>query len=225
MSDPGAPPGVLLLIRHGETAWSRSGRHTGRTDLPLTERGERQARALRTMLGGRRFGLVATSPRLRALRTADLAGLDAASSGAPAVDGSVPPWVGERAVWPDLAEWDYGDFEGATTREIRVGFPGWTVFTGEVPGGESVEQVGRRADDVLRRVRPRLAAGDVLLVGHSHLFRVLLARWLGLPPTAGAGFVIEPAAVSELGYEREVPVLRQLNLPAVDTVTDRRGDA
>ncbi|KPM56785.1 phosphoglycerate mutase [Frankia sp. R43] len=203
MSAASGGPGVLTLIRHGETEWSRSGRHTGRTDIALTAEGERQATALRSFLAGRRFVLVATSPRLRATRTADLAGLLATE-----------PTVADRAVWPDLAEWDYGDLEGLTTPAIRRDHPGWSVFTGEVPGGETVDQIGRRADLVLARVRPWLERGDVALVGHSHMFRVLIARWLRLPPTAGACFVIVPAAVSELGFERDTPVLRQLNLSA-----------
>ncbi|MCK9900073.1 phosphoglycerate mutase [Parafrankia colletiae] len=210
MSGGVVPPGVLTLIRHGETEWSRSGRHTGRTDIPLTADGEHQAAQLRASLASRRFVLVATSPRLRAARTADLAGLAPADAG-PAPGASAQPAVLEREVWPDLAEWDYGDLEGETTPDIRRQRPGWTVFTGDVPGGESVEQIGRRADLVLGRVRPRLEQGDVALIGHSHMFRVLIARWLGLPPTAGAGFVVLPSAVSELGYERETPVLHRLN--------------
>ncbi|OAA26023.1 putative phosphoglycerate mutase [Frankia sp. EI5c] len=219
MSRPEAVRGVLTLIRHGETEWSRAGRHTGRTDVPLTARGERQAAALPALLAGRRFALVATSPRRRATRTADLAGLFPGGAADPrsgdgVAGGTTRPQVAERAVWPELAEWDYGDFEGLTTQTIRVDRPGWSVFSGEVPGGEALEQVGRRADRVLGLVRSWLERGDVALVGHSHLSRVLIARWLGLPPAAGAHFVVFPAAVSELAHERETPVLRQLNLSA-----------
>ncbi|WP_026240037.1 histidine phosphatase family protein [Parafrankia discariae] len=198
MTPAEVPAGRVTLIRHGETEWSRTGRHTGHTDIALTATGERQAAALRAVLAGRRFALVATSPRRRATRTAEISGL--CPSGA---EGCV--------VWPELAEWDYGDYEGVTTARIREDQPGWTVFSGEVPGGETAEEVGRRADLVLGRVVPLLADGDVALVGHGHMLRVLVARWLGLPPTAGAHFVIEPAGVSELGFEHENRVLRQLN--------------
>ncbi|SQD95093.1 Phosphoglycerate mutase [Parafrankia sp. Ea1.12] len=226
------PAGRVTLIRHGETEWSRTGRHTGHTDVPLTAEGERQAAALRAALVGRRFVLVATSPRRRAAHTAEIAGLcppagepgtikpgtiRTQAAGTPAALSdtagaqAAAPGAEDCVVWPELAEWDYGDYEGVTTARIREDHPGWTVFTGDVPGGETADEVGRRADLVLGRVVPLLAHGDVALLGHGHMLRVLVARWLGLPPTAGAHFVIEPAGVSELGFEHENRVLRQLN--------------
>ena len=178
----------IVLVRHGETEWSRARRHTGRTDLPLTPAGERAARALRPLLGGREFGLVLTSPLRRAARTAELAGLD------PRPDG-------------DLVEWDYGGYEGLTTAEIaeRLGRP-WSVWSdGVVPGdtlGESLAEVAARTGRVLARAQPVLAAGaDVALVAHGHLLRVLAAGWLGLPPQAGALFTLHAGAVGTLGFE------------------------
>jgi len=197
----GAPSGQLVLLRHGETQWSRDGRHTGATDVPLTPRGEQQAAGQAARLAAWSFGLVATSARTRARRTADLAGLTV-------------PAVKERVVWDDLAEWDYGDYEGITTATIRETVPGWTVFSAPVPGGETTEQVGARADAVLTRLRSWLANADVALVGHGHMLRVLTARWLGLPPRAGAHLVLAAGAVSVLGHEHETPVVEALNLPA-----------
>jgi probable phosphoglycerate mutase len=197
----GVPPGRVVLLRHGETAWSRDGRHTGRTDVPLTDEGERQAAGQAQRLAKLSFGLVATSPRRRARHTADLAGL-------------VAPPAAERVVWDELAEWDYGDYEGITTATIRETVPGWTVWTAPVPGGESAEQVAARADAVLDRLRPSLARGDVALVGHGHMLRVLIARWLGLPPRHGAHFVLAAGTVSVLGHEHGTPVIEALNLPA-----------
>ncbi|MCM3884468.1 histidine phosphatase family protein [Frankia sp. R82] len=199
-STPPPAPGRVVLVRHGQTAWSRDGRHTGKTDVPLTEEGERQAAAQATHLDELTFGLVATSPRRRARHTADLAGL-------------VAPPVAERLVWDDLAEWDYGDYEGITTATIRETVPGWTVWDAPVPGGETVEQVGARADAVLARLRPWLERGDVALVGHGHMLRVLIARWLGLPPRAGARFVLGAGTLSVLGHEHESPVIELLGLP------------
>jgi len=199
------PTGRLVLVRHGETEWSRSGRHTGRTDIPLTPEGERRAAGLPPALREFRFVLVATSPRARAIRTADLAGL------VPGGQRSAAD-VAARAVWPDLAEWDYGDLEGRTTAQIREQQPGWTIWTGQVPGGESAAAVAARADAVLARALPLLFDGDVALVGHGHMSRVLIARWLGLGPAHGASFLVEPASVSVLDHERETPVLGRLNL-------------
>ncbi|MCK9877645.1 histidine phosphatase family protein [Frankia sp. Ag45/Mut15] len=197
----GAPaPGRVVLLRHGQTAWSRDGRHTGRTDVPLTEEGKRQAAAQAAHLDGLTFVLAVTSPRRRARHTADLAGL-------------VSPPVPERLVWEDLAEWDYGDYEGVTTVTIRQSVPGWTVWDAPVPGGETPEQVGARADAVLSRLRPWLERGDVALVGHGHMLRVLIARWLGLPPRAGARFVLGAGTLSVLGHEHESPAIELLNLP------------
>ncbi|BFO17299.1 histidine phosphatase family protein [Streptomyces sp. KM77-8] len=160
--------GDLLLARHGETEWSRAGRHTGGTDLPLTPAGEAQARSLAPLLAGRAFGLVLTSPKARARRTAELAGLT----------GAIPE--------PDLREWDYGGYEGVTTADIHRTRPGWDLWTDGVPPGrdfpgESPRQVGDRADRVLARVSGALDEGDVMLVAHGHLLRVLTARRLGLP--------------------------------------------
>jgi broad specificity phosphatase PhoE len=196
--------GDMVLIRHGQTEWSRTRRHTGLTDIPLTEEGERQARALRPLLAAREVGRVVTSPLRRAARTAELAGLR--------VDETDP----------DLTEWDYGGYEGITTADIRVGRPGWYLWhDGIVPGGpghpgESVEQVGERVDRVLDRLTPLLDGGggaDVVLVAHSHVLRVLTARWLGLPPAAGALFRLETATVSTLGHEHGRPVLTSWNVP------------
>ncbi|MFC4000463.1 acid phosphatase [Prauserella oleivorans] len=191
---------ALLLLRHGQTEWSAAGRHTGRTDLPLTAVGERQAHA-----SGRTYALmdrdtppvlVLSSPRRRALRTAELAGL--------AVDEATE----------DLAEWDYGDYEGRTTDEIRQEVPGWTIWSHPVPHGESVAQVGSRADKVLERIRPALADGDVVLVGHGHFSRVLIARWLGLEASGGVHFKFDPASITVLGHERGEPQILHLNVPA-----------
>jgi broad specificity phosphatase PhoE len=191
----GGGHGQLWLIRHGETEWSKARRHTGRTDVPLTETGERQARALRELLGGLRPVLVLCSPRQRARRTAELAGL-----------GPIVPC-------DDLAEWDYGSYEGLTTAQIKLDRPGWTVWSGEVPGGETAEQIGARADRVLARLRPALADGDVVAVAHGHLGRVLTARWLGLEPTGGRHFALEPASPCVLDTEHGIPVVYRWNLP------------
>jgi probable phosphoglycerate mutase len=183
----------IVLIRHGQTEWSANGRHTSVTDLPLTPEGERRANALASRLANRSFGIVLTSPRTRARTTARLAGLTDAE-----VDG-------------DLVEWNYGEYEGLTTPQIRQKDPGWTVWAGYTPGGESGDLVGARADRVLERVRPVLSSADACLVGHGHMLRVLVARWLGLPPRDGALFKLETATLSVLGYEREAPVLSAFN--------------
>jgi broad specificity phosphatase PhoE len=193
----GGPAGrahLLWLVRHGETEWSRARRHTGRTDLPLTRRGERQALALAPVLARLRPALVLCSPRLRARRTAELAGLT----------GTV--------VDADLAEWDYGEYEGLTIAQIRAGRPGWTIWDGDPPGGETAEAVVARADRVLDRVRAALGSGDVVTVGHGHFSRVLAARWLGLPPSAGGMFTLEPAAPCALGEEHGRPAVVRWNL-------------
>ncbi|MFF7242775.1 histidine phosphatase family protein [Embleya sp. NPDC008237] len=191
----------LMLVRHGETEWSRSGRHTGLTDIPLTPDGEAQAKAVADLLAGRGFGLALISPLTRARHTAELAGI-----------------TGGR-LEPDLVEWDYGGYEGITTDEIRRTVPGWSLWRdGVIPGdaahpGESVADVGRRVDRVLDRVRPVLERGeDAVLVAHGHLLRVLTARWLGLPPEDGRLFRLETARLSTLGYEREQPVLLGWNV-------------
>ena len=183
----------LWLIRHGETEWSAAKRHTGRTDIPLTPTGERQAAALGQSLGDRRFGLVLSSPLRRASETCRLAGY-----GKPA------------EVTDDLCEWDYGVYEGRTTEEIRLEQPGWSIWTASVPNGESIEQVGRRAQRVIQRV---LAIdGDVALFAHAHMLRILTACWLGLSPDAGRLFELGTASVSVLGYERETRVMTRWNL-------------
>ncbi|MEV6000330.1 histidine phosphatase family protein [Streptomyces griseomycini] len=190
--------GDLLLARHGETEWSRAGRHTGRTDLPLTRHGEEQARSLVPLLAGRTFALVLTSPLVRARRTAGLAGLT----------GAVPD--------ADLREWDYGGYEGVTTADIHRTRPGWDLWTDGVPPGpglpgESPEQVGERADRVLARVAGALEEGDVMLVAHGHLLRVLTARRLGLSPAEGRLFRLETGTLNRLSLEHGRPVIAEWN--------------
>lgn len=195
---PDVAAGRVFVLRHGETEWSRTGRHTGRTDVPLTERGRRLAAAAgrlgARLRDGRAPALVLCSPRRRARDTAELAGLR--------VDR-----IDER-----LAEWDYGDYEGRTTPEIRQDVPDWTVWTHPSPHGETAAQVGARADAVLADVRPVLSTGDVVLVGHGHFGRVLTARWIDLPPTAGVRFAMDAGCWAVLGDERGVARLDQLNL-------------
>jgi probable phosphoglycerate mutase len=182
----------LWLLRHGSTEWTRTGRHTGRTDVPLDDDGRRQAAQIGRALAGRSFSQVLVSPLARARETAELAGVTG-------------------AVTPDLAEWDYGDYEGRTTDEIRTERPGWDLFADGVPGGEAAAAVGRRADRVVEAARA--ATGDTLCVAHGHLLRVLAARWVGLPPAAGRLWALSPGSLSVLGYEREVPVLNRWNEP------------
>jgi len=181
---------IVYLARHGETAWSLTGQHTGCTDLALTQRGERNARALKKRLSGLEFEKVLTSPLRRARRTCELAGFGAAAE-----------------VVPDLVEWNYGQYEGRTTAEIQAERPDWQLFRDGCPGGESPEQVGARADRVLRRVRA--VQGHVLLFSSGHFLRVLAARWLGLEPAAGMYFLLRTASFSALGYEHALsqPVL------------------
>ncbi|MFG2026135.1 histidine phosphatase family protein [Streptomyces sp. NPDC048825] len=194
--------GDLLLVRHGETEWSRSGQHTSRTDLPLTRQGEEQAKLLAPLLTGRSFALALTSPLGRAVRTAELAGLSGA------------------AVDPDLHEWDYGGYEGVTTAEIHRTRPDWDLWTDGVPPGadgqpgESPGQVGERADRVLSRVASVLPEGDVLLVAHGHFLRVLTARRLGLPPSDGRLFRLETGTLSRLSTEHGWPVVAEWNTRA-----------
>lgn len=181
----------IWLVRHGQTEWSASGRHTSRTDLELTAAGERQARAAGAALAGEEFDTVLASPLLRARRTATLAGYAT-------VD-----------VDDDLREWDYGEYEGLTTETIRRHAPGWTVWTQPCPGGESAEAIGVRADRVVSRLRER--QGRSLVFGHGHALRVLAARWLGLPVAAGALFRLDTATTSVLGFERESPAVVRWN--------------
>ena len=183
--------GDVWLVRHGQTEWSASGRHTSTTDLPLTPDGEAAARALAPRLASTSFDLVLTSPRERARRTAELAGFPSAE------------------LDPDLVEWDYGDYEGVTTDEIRESVPDWTVWTHPCPGGETAEQVGARLDRVV--VRAEAAEGRTLVFAHGHSLRVLTARWLGLPVVDGRLFRLDTATVSVLGHERESPVILRWN--------------
>jgi broad specificity phosphatase PhoE len=181
----------VWLVRHGETEWSRDGRHTSRTDLELTPGGQRVARELAPRLAPEQFDLVLTSPRLRARHTAELAGLP------------------DAEVEPDLVEWDYGEYEGLTTPQIRETVPGWTVWSHPVPGGETPAQVSARLDRVVRRVAA--VAGDVLVFGHGHALRGLTARWLELEVTEGRHFVLGTATVSTLGWERGSPAVLRWN--------------
>jgi broad specificity phosphatase PhoE len=188
------PQPHLTLVRHGDTEWSLSGRHTGWTDIPLVESGRRQAKLLGGRLAGRSFAVVLSSPLSRALETCRLAGLGDAVT-----------------VDPDLREWNYGDLEGLTSDEIRRSMPGWTIWSGPVPGGETADEVGQRADWVIERVLS--VDGDVAIFAHGHLLRVLAARWLGLPADHGALFELATATLSRLGWERERRVIELWNEP------------
>jgi broad specificity phosphatase PhoE len=186
---------IVYLARHGETAWSLSGQHTGLTDLPLTERGERNARRLAERLRGITFAKVFASPLQRAARTCELAGYGAAAE-----------------TDPDLVEWDYGQYEGRRSAEILAERPGWLLMRDGAPGGESPDQVGTRADRVVSRVRA--IPGDVLVFSSGHFIRVLAARWLGLDPSApGRHFMLTTASLSAVGYEHDLsrPVIRLWN--------------
>jgi probable phosphoglycerate mutase len=187
---PDAPE--VVLVRHGETKWSRELKHTGRTDVPLTELGRSQAQAVGATLQGRQFALVLTSPLARAAESCRLAGF-----------GDVADQRDE------LREWDYGAYEGRTTIEIREEIPGWTIWRGAVPEGETIDEVAARVDRVIAELRA--AQGDALLFAHGHVLRVLAARWLGLEAQAGALFALDPATLSTLGYERETAVMRLWN--------------
>ena len=182
---------ITYLARHGETAWTLTGQHTGRTDIPLTERGENNARRLGERLKRLTFARVFTSPLRRAVRTCELAGFAAAAT-----------------VDPDLVEWNYGNYEGRRTEEIRAERPDWQLFRDGCPGGETPDEVGVRADRVVSRVRA--VRGDVLLFSSGHFLRVLAARWLGLEPGAGRFFLLSTASLSALGYEHDLtqPVIR-----------------
>ncbi len=190
---------VIYLARHGETAWSLSGQHTGRTDVPLTEHGEREARRLGKSLQGLAFAKVFCSTLQRAARTCDLAGFGSAA---------------ERD--PDLVEWDYGEYEGRRRAEIRAQRPNWQLFRDGCPGGESLTAIGARADRVVGRVRA--VNGDVLLFSSGHILRVLTARWLGLEPAAGKHFLLSTGTLSALGYEHDLsePVIRLWNAVGLD---------
>ena len=181
-----------MLVRHGETEWSRTGRHTGRTDVGLTERGQQQAQAVGLALRARRFAVVLTSPLERAVETCRLAG------------------YGDVAARRDeLMEWDYGAYEGRKTLDIRKERPDWTLWRDSVPDGETATEVGARVDRLVDELRS--ADGDAAVFSHGHLLRVLAARWVGLEPAAGGLLALDPATISVLGYEREMPVIRSWN--------------
>jgi broad specificity phosphatase PhoE len=193
--------GELIVLRHGETEWSASGRHTGRTDIPLTARGEAAAAALAPALARRQICATFCSPAARAVRTAQLAGLQ------------------NVKLDPDLWEWDYGGYEGDTTAQIQQDRPGWYLWRdGVIPGdaahpGETLAQVGARTDAVLARAKPLLPEGDVALVAHGHVLRVLAARWLELDPDGGRLFRLDTGTYSALGTERDYPVITSWNVP------------
>jgi probable phosphoglycerate mutase len=180
------------LVRHGETEWARLGRHTGRTDIPLTERGRAQADAVARRLAAHSFAEVLASPLSRALDTARLAG-----------------FADRVSTTDDLLEWDYGRDEGRTTAEIRQDRPGWTIWGAGPEGGETIDDVAARVDRVISRARA--AAGDTLLFAHGHVLRILAARWIGEPPSEGRLFALSTATVSVLGWEREQPVIERWN--------------
>ncbi len=185
---------TIYLARHGETAWSLSGQHTGLSDIPLTEHGERNARQLGARLNGLKFPYVFTSPLQRARRTCELAGFG-----------------GQAVVDPDLVEWNYGTYEGKTSDEIRRQWPGWNVFRDGCPGGETISEIGARADRVIARLRA--LKSDALVFSSGHFLRVLGARWCGLDPREGKSFYLSTAALSEVGYEHDLdsPVIRLWN--------------
>jgi broad specificity phosphatase PhoE len=187
------PEDEVVLVRHGETEWSRTGRHTGRTEIPLSEQGRREAKAIGAALRERRFALVLSSPLERAGETCRLAGFGAAARQA-----------------PGLAEWDYGAYEGLTSAEIRTASPGWTLWREGVPDGETLAQVGARADSVIAELQG--LRGSAVLFSHGHFLRVLAARWLGLPPAAGRLFALDAGSISALGLEHETATIRRWNL-------------
>jgi broad specificity phosphatase PhoE len=182
----------ILLIRHGETEWSQSGQHTSNTDLSLTEDGRRRAAPLREELEGREFALVLSSPLRRALETCEIAG-----------------FASRAELTDDLREWNYGDYEGLTTPQIRQRDPAWSLWRDGCPGGEQPEQVGERADRAIERMRN--AGGDVVAFAHGHILRVVTARWIGMPVSSGARFVLFAGAIGTLGYERETEVVAGWN--------------
>ncbi|HXJ77309.1 MAG TPA: histidine phosphatase family protein [Candidatus Methylomirabilis sp.] len=188
----------VFAIRHGETAWSLSGQHTGTTDLPLTDNGRRLAERMRPVLAGEVFALVLTSPLQRARETCALVGL------------------GDNAIVDrDLAEWNYGRYEGLTPEQIHEGAPGWLIFRDGCPGGEAPGKVGARVDRVIARARA--VAGQVALFSHGHLLRVLAARWLGLPVVAGQHFLLDTGTLNILDYYRDIPALKTWNAPVLAT--------
>jgi probable phosphoglycerate mutase len=190
------PPGEVFLIRHGETEWSLSGQHTGSTDIPLTDHGEAAARLLAPVLADRDFSLVLCSPLQRARRTCELAGLG-----------------GQASIDPDLAEWNYGSYEGLTPAAIREQHPGWLVFRDGCPAGESPAEMGERVDRVISRVRQN--GGRVALFAHGHVFRVFVARWIELSPSHGAHFLLDTSTLTILSYYRGIPAVKCWNAPVI----------
>ena len=187
----------VFVVRHGETAWSLTGQHTGRTDIPLTENGRRLAGRLRPALARETFGLVLVSPMQRARQTCELAGLGTAA-----------------VIDPDLVEWNYGEYEGLTPKQIDEKAPGWLIFRDGCPGGEAPAQVGARVDRVIARARA--VEGYVALFAHGHVLRVLAARWIGLPAGAGQHFLLDTGTLCVLGYYREIPAVKIWNGPLND---------
>ena len=185
-------PQQIFLIRHGETEWSLSGAHTGSTDIPLTAQGRTQAAALGRFLSARKFAVVLASPLQRALETCRLAGFGAAAE-----------------IDPGLVEWNYGDYEGLTTAQIRAQHPAWSLWSDGVPNGETIDEVAARADRVIACLP---AGGDAALFAHGHILRILTARWLSLEPSAARLFAMGTASISTLGYERETRVITRWNL-------------
>jgi broad specificity phosphatase PhoE len=183
----------IWLVRHGETEWSASGRHTSRTDIPLTATGRDQALELGRRLAGHRFALVLTSPRTRAMETARLAGFP------------------DAPVDDDLREWEYGELEGRTTAEIQAELPGWSIWRGPWPGGETADAVAARAERVIDRCLDPSVTGDALLFAHGHLLRVLAARWIGLPAAGGGHLALGTATIGILGWERDARVIETWN--------------
>lgn len=185
---------LVYLVRHGQTAWAVQMRHTGHTDIPLTEAGRAEAMVLRPVFLDIEFDLVLSSPLQRALETCRIAGL-----------------ANRAQTDADLMEWDYGDYEGKTTEEISTNIPGWSVFTHLCPGGETIAQVAARADRVIEHIRK--VDGPVAVFGHGHLLRVLGVRWLGLAPDQGCHFALDTATLSVLGFDRSVPIIKTWNGP------------
>jgi broad specificity phosphatase PhoE len=208
MARAATPTRRVFAVRHGETAWSLSGQHTGTTDIPLTDNGRRLATQLRPVLTKESFARVLTSPLQRARETCELVGLATAAT-----------------VDDDLVEWNYGKYEGLTPAQIHATAPGWLIFRDGCPGGETPAQVAARVDRVIKRVRD--VEGDVALFAHGHVLRVLVARWLGLPASAGRLFLLDTGTLNVLSYYRGLPALKTWNAPALDTgaVAESAGGA
>jgi len=195
----------VFVVRHGQTAWSLSGQHTGVTDIPLTEDGREVARLLRPVLARETFALVLSSPLGRARETCELAGFG-----------------GRAEVVADLMEWNYGEYEGLTPAQIHEKRPGWLIFRDGCPGGESPDEIGRRADRVIARVRT--AAGNAALFAHGHIFRVFAARWIGLPVSAGEHFLLDTATLNILSYYRSAPAIKVWNAPLEGSTSAPAGE-